>query len=81
MALLQCFIKVVERAARLFGRGRLTPYRKLVSLGTDIHAKLLLDPREIFIELTVKRAGKAIIVEGEHDMGHIRGPGRRAFCV
>ena len=79
MTFLQRFIKMIECTPRLLGCGRLPPDRKLVSLGADIHAKLLFDTGQIFIELTVKRDGKTVIVEGEHDVGHIRGPGRRAF--
>ncbi len=80
MALLQRFIKMIERTPRLLGCGRLAPDRELISLGADIHAKLLLDAGQVLIELTVKRNGKTVIIEGEHDVGHIRGPGRRAFA-
>lgn len=39
----------------------------------------MIDKREILIEMKVKRDGKEIIVEGEKDMGNIRGKGSRDF--
>ena len=65
---------MVERAARLLGGHRTALDRQLVAARADVDAELLLEPGEIFVELSVERAGQPVVVEGENDVRHVRSP-------
>jgi hypothetical protein len=80
----QPVVEIVERAARLLGRGRFAADRDLVALGANIDTEALLDQREVLVELPVERAGMVIVVEAQNDMRQIGGAGcgiHLGFCV
>src|SRR5690606_32843850 len=74
-------IEIVESAAGLFGRRRLALDRELISLGPDVHAELLLDAGEIFIERPVKPARRLVVVKGQYDVRHVGCPGGALFEI
>src|SRR5690606_29931501 len=81
VALLEQVVEMVERAARLLGGRRVALDRELVALGPDVDAELLLDARQILVELAVQRACLLVVVEGQDDMRHVRCPGRGGLQV
>ena len=50
-------------------------------LRADVDAELLLDPREVLVELAVKRAREPVVVEGQYDMRHVGRPGGQRTSV
>ena len=70
---------MVERAARLLGGRRAALDRQLVAARADVDAELLLEPGEVFVELSVERACQPVVVEGENDVRHVRSPGGRVL--
>ena len=81
MTLFEKFIEIVQRATRLIGSYRITLDRQLIALGADIDPELLLDPRKVFIKLSVQRTGMFVVIEIQNDMRHVRRPGRRLLHV
>ena len=76
-ALLQDAVEIVESPPRLLGRRGRTLDRQLVAARAYVDAELLLQPRQILVELPVKRARQPVVVEGEHDVRHVGSPGCR----
>ena len=66
---------MVERPARLLGGNGIALDGELVAARADVDAKLLLKAGKVLVELAIKRAGQLVVVEGQSDMRHVRGPG------
>ena len=77
MPCLQAGIERIERAAGLLAGHGLAAQLKLVAARPRVDMKFLLQKGKIFVELAEKRPGKTIIVESQHDMGHVRSTGSR----
>ena len=58
-----------ERPPRLLGSACRSANGYLIATRMDVEPKLLLDAGEIFVKLSVKRAGQPVVFESQYNMG------------